>query len=82
LHEVLVSEDEARNTAEMDDMFVVMPAERVWTEQFGWDWQTVGKSLPDGYRYASNNNPQWLSVDQIREMIKPIETSYERGMLD
>src|SRR5512143_2997525 len=31
LHEVLVSEDEARNAVELEDMFVVMPAERIWT---------------------------------------------------
>ena len=30
LHEVLISEDEARHTVELDDMFVVMPAERIW----------------------------------------------------
>jgi len=83
LHEVLVSEDEARNTVEMEDMFVVMPAQRIWTvKPFGWDWQDQGKSLPDGYRYASNNNPQWLSVEQIREMIKPIEESYQQRALE
>jgi UDP-N-acetylglucosamine 4,6-dehydratase len=83
LHEVLVSEDEARNTVEMEDMFVVMPAERIWAvKPFGWDWQDQGKPLADGYRYASNNNPQWLSVEQIREMVKPIEASYQGRALE
>lgn len=74
LHEVLVSEDEARTTVEMEDMFVVQPAEAFW---FGRDWENAGKRLPDGYRYASNNNPMWLSADQIREMIAALEGGKE-----
>src|SRR5512143_400695 len=57
LHEVLIHEDEARSAVELEDMFVVQPAVELW---FGHDWQVSGKSLPDGYRYASNTNPQWL----------------------
>jgi hypothetical protein len=29
--------------------------------------------LPAGFRFGSDNNPHWLSVDQIREMIAPFE---------
>lgn len=82
LHEVLISEDESRHTVELEDRFVVMPAEAVWTNPFGREWERVGKPLPDGFRYASNDNPQWLSIAEIREMIQPIETAYENGKLD
>ena len=78
LHEVLISEDEARSTVELEDMFVVMPAEALW---FGREWEKVGKPLPDGFRYASNNNPQWLGIEEIRKMIEPIETEYEQGAI-
>lgn len=70
LHEVLISEDEARGTLELEDMFVVQPSGALW---FGHTWQEHGRSLPDGFLYASNNNPQWLTVDQIREMVAPFE---------
>jgi len=70
LHEVLISEDEARSTLEMDDMFVVQPSGALW---FGHEWQECGKPLPDGFHYASDNNPQWLNVDQIRQMVAPFE---------
>jgi UDP-N-acetylglucosamine 4,6-dehydratase len=82
LHEVLISEDESRHTVELEDMYVVMPAEAVWTNQFGREWERIGKPLPDGFRYASNNNPQWLTVDEIRTMIQPIESAYDTGKLD
>jgi UDP-N-acetylglucosamine 4,6-dehydratase len=70
LHEVLIHEDEARSAVEMDDMFIVQPSAELW---FGHDWQALGKPLPDGYRYASNTNPQWLEVEQIRKMVEPFE---------
>lgn len=76
LHEVLISDDEARTTVELDDMFVVQPAEALW---FGHAWQECGQVLPDGFRYASNTNTEWLSVEQIRGIIAPIEAAVLNG---
>ncbi len=69
LHEVLVNEDEARQTVELDDMFVIQPAEALW---FGYAWQDRGRPLPEGFRYASNTNSEWLTVEQIREMVQSL----------
>ncbi len=69
LHEVLISDDEARMTVEQPDMYVVHPMDTFWSR--GHDWQQNGKPVPDGFRYASNTNTQWLSVDQIRQIIAP-----------
>ncbi len=76
LHEVLVSEDEARSTVELDDMFVVQPTGTLW---FGKEWEKVGKPLPDGFRYASNTNTEWLDLDGVKRMIKPFQDAYEQG---
>lgn len=70
LHEVLISDDEARSTIEMPDMYVVQPAEALW---FGREWSEVGRQLPDDFRYASNTNDQWLSFDEIQEIVRPFE---------
>jgi len=71
LHEVLVHEDEARTTVELEDMFVIMPTAELW---FGHEWQRLGKSLPDGYRYTSETNQQWLSDEEIQTIVAPLET--------
>jgi len=71
LHEVLIHEDEARSTLELDDMFIVQPATPFW---FGQEWQDEGRSLPEGFRYGSESNPQWLTKEQIREIVSPFET--------
>ena len=70
LHEVLIHEDEARMTIEMEDMFVVQPSEALW---FGHAWQDIGKPLPDGYRFSSDSNSEWLTIDQLREIVSLVK---------
>lgn len=70
LHEVLISEDEARTVVELKDMYVVQPAEAFW---FGRAWAEQGKPIADEFRYASNTNKDWLSVEQIKKFIEPLE---------
>jgi UDP-N-acetylglucosamine 4,6-dehydratase len=80
LHEVLISEDEARAAVELEDMFVVQPASALAGELwFGQAWRERGRPLPDGFRYASNTNEAWLDVEQIRHILAPIEASYRHG---
>ena len=79
LHEVLISEDEARNTVELKTMFVVQPAEAFW---FGYSWQKHGKLLSDGYRYSSDNNKEWLDVNGIQKFVEPFEKLYAAGKLE
>ena len=79
LHEVLISDDEARHTVELDRMFVVQPAEAIW---FGYSWQTQGKMLADGFRYSSDNNDQRLDIDGIRELVAPFEELFRAGKLE
>jgi len=75
LHEVLISEDEARTTVELEDMYVVQPAAALW---FGHQWSDEGSSLPEGYHYASDNNTEWLSMEEIHEIVAPIEAALEK----
>jgi UDP-N-acetylglucosamine 4,6-dehydratase len=70
LHEVLISEDEARHTLELEDMFVVEPTGALW---FGHGWREDGKPLPEGFRYASDSNDEWLNQDQIRQLVRPFD---------
>lgn len=64
LHECLISEDESRHTLELDDLFVIQPLHPWWTNA-GW---SDGRSLPDGFRYASDTNDRWLSTEELRAL--------------
>jgi len=70
LHEVLVSDDEARHTLELEDMFVIEPQASLW---FGHGWREKGKPLPEDYRYASDTNDEWLDQDAIKKLVQPFE---------
>jgi UDP-N-acetylglucosamine 4,6-dehydratase len=64
MHEVLVSEDEARHTLQHADMFIIQPNHPWWA--LG-RWPDTEAS-PDGFRYTSDTNSEWLSVDELRRL--------------
>ena len=65
LHEVLISEDEVRQTLELDDMYVIKPAHPWWkTENY-----VDAQPLSEGFRYASNSNKQWLTISELEQMV-------------
>lgn len=66
IHEVLIAEDEARNTLEFDDMFVIEPMFPWWGE----DHWPGGKPLQEGFKYRSDTNPRWLSPFELRAMME------------
>jgi UDP-N-acetylglucosamine 4,6-dehydratase len=78
VHEVLISEDEARNTVELDDMFVIQPAHPWWKQG---NWKDA-RPLPEGFRYASDNNPQWMESSELLNLVQgnsiPIDISSPR----
>jgi UDP-N-acetylglucosamine 4,6-dehydratase len=69
LHEVLVSEDEARNAVELEDMYVVKPL-NVWEHPPR--YLEEGNALLDGFRYASDNNPSKLRGERLRQLIQDL----------
>ncbi len=79
LHEVLIHEDEARTTLELEDMYVVQPTVAYW---FAREWENQGRALPDGFRYASDSNPNWLTMEQIKEYVNPIEQELKLELSD
>src|SRR5574339_193066 len=79
LHELLISQDEARNTIELEKMYVIQPAEAIW---FGYSWKDKGRELSDGYYFSSDTNTEWLDVDGIKEFIAPFEQLFAEGRLE
>ncbi len=67
LHEVLVSEDEARNAVELDEMYVIQPS-HPWWKRTNW---VQGRELPPDFRYTSDGNEHWLTNEQLQELIEP-----------
>jgi len=71
VHELLVSEDEARHSVEFDDMFVIEPSHPWWSRE---KW-SQGKRPTDGFRYGSDTNPQKVSAGELRKMVAELEVT-------
>jgi UDP-N-acetylglucosamine 4,6-dehydratase/5-epimerase len=65
LHEAMISEDEARQSVELDDRYVILPAHSWWSKN---NW-VQGQQLPDGFSYSSDSNDQWLTMAELQGMI-------------
>lgn len=68
LHEVLISEDEAWHTVELDEMYIIQPLHPWWRVE---SWPGA-KPLPDGVRYTSDANLRTLSVEDLRKLVEEL----------
>lgn len=66
LHEVMITEDDARFTIELEDRYVVQPALAWWSYK---GYGDLGKAVPEDFRYASDNNPEWLDAAALKAML-------------
>ena len=67
LHEVMITKDDARRTIDMDDFYIIQPDFHFWGRRCNW----VGsKPVPEEFEYNSGTNPIFLSVDEMKEMLK------------
>jgi UDP-N-acetylglucosamine 4,6-dehydratase len=66
LHEVMVPEDDARNTVELTDRFIIQP---VFSLAHDLPELPGAKRCPDGFRYGSDNNDRWLTRAELTEML-------------
>lgn len=65
LHEVLISQEETRNAYEYKDMFAIRP-ESLFREPKNPLWKKT--KLMKGTHYASDNNTDWLTHDELTKM--------------
>jgi UDP-N-acetylglucosamine 4,6-dehydratase len=70
LHETMVPEDDARQTIEFDDHFVIQPSHSFWNQQ-GYHRANgdYARLCPDGFSYSSDSNEWWLSDEEIADLV-------------
>lgn len=68
LHEVMITEDDSRQTYELIDRFVIEPAFTFW--QHAPYERLNAKPVTDGFRYASDSNNDWLSGERLRTLLE------------
>jgi UDP-N-acetylglucosamine 4,6-dehydratase len=67
IHEVMITEDDARMTVELSDRYVICPQNAGWKRNH---LDALGaKSVPEGFRYSSDLNTEWLEGGALTDMI-------------
>jgi UDP-N-acetylglucosamine 4,6-dehydratase len=67
LHEVMVPEDDARSTVELEDRYVILPSGdgRRRTDYL----ETGGRAVADGFSYASDKNPEPMDARGLQTLL-------------
>ncbi len=67
LHEEMITESDSFNTIEMDKYYIILPSDANTPEYLK---HYKAKPVTLGFKYNSGTNDEWLSVEQIRQLIK------------
>jgi UDP-N-acetylglucosamine 4,6-dehydratase len=68
LHEVMVPEDDARATVELEDRYVILPGTDIVLME---RWLGDGAGRPeDGFAYASNTNPERMDARALQAILQ------------
>lgn len=67
LHEIMVPEDDARQTIELNDRYVILPASSHLRDIY---LQTEGAhEMPDGFAYSSDKNPEVMDARALQTLL-------------
>lgn len=66
LHEVMITRDDARNTLEFKDYYMIQPNFRFFERRYK---KKNGKPVPEDFEYNSGTNTAWLTVEQLRKIV-------------
>jgi UDP-N-acetylglucosamine 4,6-dehydratase/5-epimerase len=69
IHEMMISMEDARNTIELDKFYIIMPE----MEDLKIKIAARGKLVAPDFEYHSGNNPQWLTIEQMKNLINEID---------
>ncbi|WP_068024837.1 UDP-N-acetylglucosamine 4,6-dehydratase (inverting) [Rhodoplanes sp. Z2-YC6860] len=67
LHEIMITEDDARLTLEIDDRYIICPPQLDWRR--GHLEKVGAKPVPEGFHYSSDINTEWLDGPTLNGMI-------------
>lgn len=71
LHEEMITEADSFLTFEFEKYFAIIPSNKRWLDE-AYKREFNGIKCEQGFQYSSDKNKEWLSVDDLRELIKDV----------
>lgn len=68
LHEIMITNDDARTTVEYGDRYVIQPSFKVWEDTA--PLPANAKAVSEQFSYASNTNDEWLDRESLLAILK------------
>jgi UDP-N-acetylglucosamine 4,6-dehydratase/5-epimerase len=77
VHEEMITSSDSFTTYDLGKYYVILPQKTVWKlEDFISHFNA--KKVKEGFNYNSGDNEEWLSVKELRELIKiHMDASFE-----
>ena len=74
LHEEMITSSDSSNTIEYNKYYVILPVHKEYlsydTKKFIKNYDVGAKICKDGFSYNSLNNPKYLNIKELKELIK------------
>ncbi len=67
LHEIMISEEDSRNTFEYDTYYKILPQIHGWSSDPG--RIGTGKPCKEGFEYTSENNSEWMTPETLNKWL-------------
>ena len=76
IHEEMITVSDSLNTVDRGDFYAILPsADIVDPDQYC--LRTGAKRVPEGFSYNSGDNPHFLTVEELRDLIdRHVDTSH------
>ena len=69
IHEVMISTEDSRSTIELEKYYIIKPESEELRDRV----LIKGKPVDVNFEYNSGNNSQWLTIPQMKDLIKEVD---------
>ncbi len=68
IHEEMITESDSFSTVDLGEYFAILPQTHWYTIE-EYEKKAGAKRVPFGFKYNSGTNPEWLTIEEIRDLI-------------
>ena len=78
LHEQMISQSDSETTFKLDNKYLIFPPDTNLLDSFHENYKNQLKQVSKGFEYSSSSNKHFLTVKELREIIKlNVDSSFQ-----
>jgi FlaA1/EpsC-like NDP-sugar epimerase len=68
IHEQMIGSEDSASTYDFGEYFVILPQSEMTNQKS--PLSSMGKRVPTGFTYSSDNNSEWMSKEELQEWVR------------